>query len=131
MNYLALFVAAVAMMALGFVWYAKPVFGKAWMKLLGKKEEDMDKSGMPVVFLVMFVLTLVEVCVLSHVLDFAGAVSAVDGIRTGAWMWLGFVLPTMGSGYLFLKKSWKLFAIDAGYHLVGLALMGAILGVWR
>src|SRR5688572_1633570 len=43
MNYLAILVAAVAGMAVGFFWYG-PLFGKIWVKLSGFTKEDMEKA---------------------------------------------------------------------------------------
>ena len=47
-NYLAVLVAAIASIVLGFVWYG-PLFGKTWTQLMGfdkKKMDDMKKKGM-------------------------------------------------------------------------------------
>ncbi len=37
--WLAVVLAAVSSMVVGFIWYAKPVFGNRWMRLSGIKEE--------------------------------------------------------------------------------------------
>lgn len=37
----------------------------------------------------------------------------------------------MGITYLFERKSFKLFLINAGYHVVTFTIMGLILGVWK
>ena len=43
-NYLAVLVAGIVYFALGAVWYARPVFGKAWMEGVGKTEEQIKAS---------------------------------------------------------------------------------------
>ena len=43
-NWLALIVAAVSALAVGFVWYNPKVFGTAWMKEVGMTEEDAQKG---------------------------------------------------------------------------------------
>jgi len=40
-NFLAIFVAALAIIPIGFIWYNPNVFGNAWMKEIGKTPEDM------------------------------------------------------------------------------------------
>lgn len=54
-NFLALFVAALVPMALGFVWYHEKVFGKAWMAAAGMTEEKIKGGNMAVIFGVSFI----------------------------------------------------------------------------
>ena len=44
-NWLAVALAAVSSMVVGFIWYAKPVFGRRWMRLSGIREEDTQKGA--------------------------------------------------------------------------------------
>jgi hypothetical protein len=39
---------------------------------------------------------------------------------------LGFIVPAIGTNYLFGRKSGKLFAIDAGYWIAFYTAMGAV-----
>ena len=49
-NWLALIVAAISTLAVGFVWYNPKVFGTAWMKEVGMTEEDAQKGNMAMIF---------------------------------------------------------------------------------
>lgn len=49
-NFLALFVAALVPMALGFVWYHPKVFGNAWMKAAGMTDDKMKGGNMALIF---------------------------------------------------------------------------------
>lgn len=129
-NYLAVLVCAVSSMMIGFVWYSKAVFGVRWTKLTGISESDMKKVGVKVYGL-MFVASLVMAWILAHYIHYAEAFDVVNGVKTGIWAWIGFVIPTSLANHLFSKKPNQLYYIDAGYHLVNLMLMGAILSVWR
>jgi hypothetical protein len=42
---------------------------------------------------------------------------------------IGLMIPATGINYLFQRRSGKLFAIDAGHFLFGMAAMGAVF-VW-
>jgi len=44
-NYLAVLVAAIASMALGFLWYG-PLFGNQWKKLMGFTDKSMKAMKM-------------------------------------------------------------------------------------
>ena len=42
---------------------------------------------------------------------------------------VGFIVPAIGTNYLFGRKSGKLFAIDAGYWIAFYAAMGLVFGL--
>ncbi|MBI3957148.1 MAG: DUF1761 domain-containing protein [Candidatus Kerfeldbacteria bacterium] len=128
-NYLAVLVAGLSSMVVGAIWYAKPLFGNAWMRLEGMTEEKA-KQKMGVSYSGMFILALVLAYVLAHFVDYTNATTIGAGMTTGFWLWLGFVFTTKGASYLFGQKSMKLFFIDVGYHLVEILVMGAILASW-
>lgn len=133
MNYLAILVAAIATMVLGFLWYG-PLFGKPWMKLAGlttEKISEMKKKGMTKTYMVSMLASLIMAYVLSFFVSSVGADTAVAGTVVGLWVWVGFVATTMINDVLFLNKSVNLYSINTGYQLVSLLIMGAILGVWK
>ena len=49
-NFLAILVAAVVPMVLGFLWYNPALFGNAWMRESGMTEEKMKSGNMGVIF---------------------------------------------------------------------------------
>lgn len=125
-NLVAVALSGVSAMVLGSLWYG-PLFGQAWMKLVGISKEDVKKEKMSVLYGVMFVGALAEAYILSIFIHYAGAFTLINGAKTGLWAWLGFVAPVMLGNYLFAKRPLKLFKIDAGYALVNLLVMGAII----
>lgn len=135
-NYVAVLVAAVVNMVLGFIWYG-PLFGTQWMALSGFKKEDMDKAkakGMNKAYTIMTLGSLLMAYVLSHSLVFASTYTETAGVAAGFmvgfWTWLGFVAPVTVGTVLWDGKPWKLWFLNAGYYLVALVLMGIILAVW-
>ncbi len=48
-NYLAVLVAAIVGMVVGFIWYSPKVFGKMWMKLSGVNPKDKPVPERPCV----------------------------------------------------------------------------------
>ena len=131
-NYLAVLLCAVASMVIGFLWYG-PLFGKPWSKMTGMTKEKMDKAkeSMPTTYGLMFVSSLVMAYVLAHFVWYAapGSLTLFISVKTAVWAWLGFVATYAFSKFLFNaeKKTWALLVIDAGYYLVTLVVMGAIL----
>jgi cellulose synthase/poly-beta-1,6-N-acetylglucosamine synthase-like glycosyltransferase len=132
-NYLAVLVAAVVSMALGFAWYSPAVLGKQWMKEKGYTPEGLKKeqSQMGKWYGVSFVLSLLTAYLMWHVMvmsnAFFGNPMMQTGFTTAIFMWLGFVMPTQATATIFGNKNWKLFGIDTGYQLVSLILMAVVL----
>lgn len=137
LNYWAVLVAAAAAMVIGSIWYAQPVFGKAWMALVGMNP-DKAKKGAVAALTGMAVAALLTAYILAHFIEiaigspfFTNISPLMEGIYTAFWAWLGFVLTFAISGPLFAKSSWKLFWINVSNQLVTLLVMGAILGYWQ
>jgi hypothetical protein len=53
------------------------------------------------------------------------------GFYAGLFVWLGFVVPVLLNGIAFERKSFKVFAIGAGYQFLSLQAMAMILAFWR
>ena len=128
MNYLAVFVAALAGFGVGAVWYG--VFGKAWLDALGKTEDDIKGSGaaQALPFVTGLVADLVMAIMLAGLMGHLGNISIRGGLITGFFVWVGFVITTMGVNHAFSGASPKLTAIDGGHWLAVLLVMGAIIG---
>lgn len=129
-NFVAVLVAGVVAMAVGFLWYGPMLFGKQWMKLMGYTKESMEsaKKDMGKTYSVSFVLTLVIAYVLAHVMglsqSYYGYDAVMTGLTSGFWMWLGFVMPVQATDVLFGGKKWKLFGVNTGYQLASLLVRG-------
>ncbi len=139
-NWVAIFVSALVCFFLGWAWFSPLLFMKAWMKEIGMKEpskKDREKAmkGMwkPMIF--NFLALLVTAWVLTAVVQFAGGFLHMEGffhgVKSGFFVWLGFIAAPMLNIVLWERKSLKLYAILTGHHLVGLALMGGILAAWQ
>lgn len=131
-NYLAVIVAAVASMMIGFLWYG-PLFGKQWMQLMNfdkKKIGEAKKKGMGKIYALAFLTTLITSYVLAHFVDYVEAKTIADGIILGFWVWIGFLATTQIGSVFWEGKPVKLYLINTLHYLVALAVMAAILAVW-
>lgn len=131
-NYLAVLVAAASSMVIGFVWYHPAVFGKQWMKAMGKSESQLKKeaASKPYMYPAMFVASLVMSYVLAHIVFYTESVTFMDGALAGFWAWLGFVVTTAFTDVLFENKSQQLYMLKIGFYLVTMVVMGGILAMW-
>ncbi len=124
--------AAIASFLIGWIWYG-PLFGKMWRHLIGLSLEDMKKMKLsPLIASLGGVVTaLLMAYVLAHGIAFGNAylgTEGVEGALQGAfWYWIGFAVPLTSGAFLWEGKSWKLWALNAGYYLVALMAMGFVL----
>ena len=124
-GYIAILVAAVASMVIGYIWYG-PLFGKKWMGLMGMKSMA-PKGNMAMSYVISYIGAVIMAYVLSVFIGYAGAATYTDGAMIGFWAWLGFVATTQLGKRLWEGKPWELYILDTVHYLVSFAAMGAIL----
>ncbi len=130
-NYLAVSIATLAGFGLGAVWYM--TLGKAWMAAMGKTEADLaPTSGMAKLmpFIISLVALFVMAWMLAGLMGHLGQVSIRGGVMTGLFVWLGFVITTMGVNHAFGAAKPMLTLIDGGHWLAVLLIQGAVIGAF-
>jgi hypothetical protein len=131
-NYWAVLLAAVSTMVVGSIWYAKPVFGRVWMKLAGIDEKKASQGAAKALSLT-FLLSLLTAYVLAHVTylahSFFGNSFFQDAVSTAFWVWLGFVLTRLTTHALFEQRPTKLNLLAVGNELVTIMVMGVVIGL--
>jgi hypothetical protein len=134
-NYIAILVAGVVSMALGFFWYSPMILGKPWMKLMGYTEKSITQAQkeMGKMYILSFLAVLVSGYVLSHVMalseNFYGEGPVTAGMSTAFFMWFGFIAPIQLTDVIFGNKPWMLYAINTSYQLLSMLAMGVIIAI--
>ena len=148
---LVILAAAVAHFILGAIWYSKSLFGKPWLALLGKsedqcKEEMKNIKPMVVTFFCYVASATVLFGLIKAVrhgicepgvkcLGMNGSCvvapgSFLCGMVIAIAVYMGISGAVTLSNYMFEGKSLKLYFLNFFYNLIGFALMGAILGTY-
>jgi hypothetical protein len=136
-NWIAIAVAVVANFVLGFIWYT-PLFGKRWGKEMGY---DMNQKPPSSELMKGMVFMVIGNFFMAYV--FAHNILAWDprswgqeaslespvmrAMMAAIFTWLGFFFPVDLGRVAWERKSWTLFFIDTGYHLLSLILVALIL----
>jgi hypothetical protein len=118
-------IALVVFFMLGGLWYSPVLFAKPWMAALGKNKSDLSGGGKSMFF--ALIPNLVMILAMAYFVHVTSTRGAWRGFYLGLKLGLGFIAAQSVLNNFFQKASWKLVAIDAGYAVVGLALVGAIL----
>ena len=157
-NFLAVLVAAVSALVVGFIWYNPKTFGNAWMKSAGLTEDQLKGGSMAKIFgLALLFAIMLAFSLQGMTIHQMGAFSMVggdvenalpsyqafmddygDAFRSfkhgalhGALAGVFIALPLIGTNALFERKGAKYIFINSGYWIVTLAVMGAIICGWR
>ncbi|MDG1730496.1 MAG: DUF1761 domain-containing protein [Algibacter sp.] len=158
LNFPAILVAAVSALVVGFIWYNPKVFGNTWMKEAGMTDEAIKGGNMSKIFILAFIFAvLLAMTMMQMSIHQTGALSLIggdaskalpsytafmadygDAFRTykhgalhGVLAGFFVALPIIGTNALFERKSGKYIVINAGYWVVTLGIMGAIVCGWK
>ena len=126
----AMLAAAIIRFVVGGLWFSPFAFAEPWRRLVGLTAEQM-KATMSKAIAADVVASLLMAWVLAHSVVYAGATTLGLGAAVGFFNWLGFIAVIQFTTVLYEQRSLKLFAIQSGFNLVSLLLMGALLAAWR
>jgi hypothetical protein len=131
LNWLHLFVAAIAYFLLGAIWYSF-LFQKSWIRYHNIDTSNPEaKKGAGVIMLIGFIWTFIIVAAIAILASkmplYGGVLSGIKlGLTTGILSALAISMT-----YLYLKKSVNLHLIDGLYHVAGQIIAAIILVVWK
>lgn len=133
LNWPAIAVAALAYFVLGALWYSKILFAKRWIADLKIDVNNPDaKKGMGMMFggsLVLMFVQCLAIAVLANKLEIIGG-CWMSGVKLGAVTGGCFCAAAVGVNYLYEKKPFSLFLINAGYAIVGNIIAAIIICSW-
>jgi len=127
-NLLAVVAAAIAVMAVGALWYTPFLFGKSWMRAMKKKPEDLTDAGKAMATAAF--ANLIMTFFLAWVIKLSGDMTFGSGMLTGFWLWLGFVATSHLVITVYENRAMPLFNIFVSQMLVAMMIAGGILAVW-
>ncbi len=127
MQFISVIIAALACYAFGAVYYMS--LSKQWMKAAGLSETDVN-NGNKTPYIIAAIVALIATGMLRHIL----AMSGIEGVGKSALTGFGIGLFMIG-GWIFLNNGYEgkpvqLSIINTGYASLGLAVSGAILGLF-
>lgn len=130
-NYFAIATSAVVSLLLSFVWFMV-LFFKPYAEALGKTKEQMDKGPTTIeASIIQLVGNFVLAFVLAWLMKKLGYTTLMEGIKFGAFIWVGFVAAVLAPMYAFQAYSFAFFLMTSGSVLLTLLASGAILGAWQ
>lgn len=132
-NWLAVALAAVSSMVVGAIWYAKPVFGRRWMRLSGITDADTQKGAAPaliITFIVSFFTAAVLAGSAAIAQHFYEGDFLLNAVLTSIILWIGFTASRMLTHDLFDRRPASLTTLNLAHELVTVVVMGVIIGLF-
>ena len=125
--------AAAAVFVVGALWYSPLVLGRQWVAAHGYTEEKIRemRASAGRAYLVSFVCYVVMAAAVSVLVMRIGVTSLKGGLKLGLFLGVGFAATLGLTANMFSEKKLSTWMIDAGYQIVYMMVMGAILAVWR
>ena len=128
LSLLTILVAAIMGFVVGGIWYG-PIMGQRWLVAVGLTEADVQNGSMPMIYGFAFVLSLIASAMLAWLLSAFANLEVFEKILVALGIAAGFIVPAIGTNYLFSQKSRGLFLIDATYWLLFYLAMGTVHGL--
>ena len=124
---LAVIVAGLSGFVVGGLWYG-PLFSKPWMTANNFTLDDLKRDFSPIkAYGTALVCSLVAAYALAAVLG--SGIDPMNGAWIGLLVGLAWVATSFATSYAFERRSNTLLMINAGYHVIEFAVMGAIIGL--
>lgn len=127
-NIWAVLVAGVAYYILGFLWYSPFLFGKAWMKSLGKTQDELSFG--PKELIGSIIVALIIPLIVAFILELICTWDLIIAVLVSILVFVVMACIMLNS-YLYGGMNIKTFLINSGYQICGLLLIGLIIGLWK
>jgi len=132
LNWMAILAAAIASFLFEALWFT--LFMNPWLTGVGRSREWLMTTSIispALQYLTAFLCSVIAAVILTIAIQATGEQTARRGILCAALIWLGFVATSWAKEYVFEVRTLQIFAINAGYFLFDLMIMGAIVGAWK
>ena len=126
-NWVAVLIVVVFSMVLGMIWYG-PIFGKLWLKLIGKTADEV--SGGAGMYVGSALLALVAAYVFAVIVISIGIDTVGGGILAALVVWIGVGASTGLNASLFNETKMGVWLLNASYELIIFVGAGVLYTAW-
>ena len=130
-NPAAIAVATLIYFFLGAAWFT--TFMNPWLAGVGRTMAELKASGVPpwLGYVVALVMAVILATAISWIIQATGPQTAARGAIDRCGSMAGICLHHMGHGICLRSPRHSILAINTGYPLVGMLIMGLVIGAWR
>ncbi|MGE0232913.1 MAG: DUF1761 domain-containing protein [Flavobacteriaceae bacterium] len=130
-NYLAVFLAAVASFVFGAIWYM--ALSRQWQRAAGLEGRLPGRKGFAAAL--PFIISFVGELIMAHVLagavgHLSAGVTLTNALISALILWAGFVATTTTIAHRYQMAPWSLTFIDGGHWLGVMLVQGLVIGLF-
>lgn len=132
-NWLAVFIAALASISLGAIWYGL-LFRNAWLRAVGLTAQEIRSGYLIKVIgssLIMGLVVSTGMAVLLESYWISAEKNIAAGASLGVLCGIFFLFPSISMSYILARRPISLVLIDAFFYLLAYTCIGVIVGAWR
>ena len=127
-NWIAVVLCAIFSLLFGALWYG-PLFGKFWLKVIGKKQDEIQRSAS--MYILPFLAGLISAYILAVLIEGLAITLWWQGMLMGVIVWIGIGATatfTTGTFEDSPRGAWMLFLL---YQFIVYAVEGIVFVVWK
>ncbi|GAA3583002.1 DUF1761 domain-containing protein [Snuella lapsa] len=129
-NYIAVFVTALVIQFIGFLWYSPLLFGAKWMKLLKTNPKEVKAMGKTPHLLALITAFFMSF-MMAFIILWTGTNNIFSAIGLATLIWFGVTLPDSIPHYKFAKIPLGILILDIFHTLSMLITSALILTLWK
>jgi len=133
-NIVAVLLATVASMLVGWIWYAPPVVRRYWMKVVGHDEQSIKSASSAPIIVTIVVVNFMTASVLAGAAaiaqNFYGGSFLANTVVSTLILWVGFTAARMVTHDAFDRRPAGITVLNLAHELVTLTVMALIIGVF-
>jgi hypothetical protein len=114
-------------MILGTLWYG-PLFGKLWLRMIGKKAEEMNSN--PAMYIITLITAFAGSLVLAILVNSLGISTWFWGLVAGAVVWVGIGFTGLVSTSIFNETKFGVVLLFGIYQLIVYLAEGLVFAIW-
>jgi hypothetical protein len=134
-NWLAVVVAGLAALVIGFVWYLPPTFGTRWAGFVKRytrlSDADLLPSNIPLTMGLWLLGFIANAFALAVLIRGIGIHNLGDGLLLGVVVWAGLGLTISSWPVIHAKQPPGLWLVNGAAYLVMQIVMAVILTLWQ
>lgn len=128
-NIFSILVAALAYMVIGAIWYSPFLFGTLWMEEMNFSPDKMDDQKKAMSFsAIVAVVLAIGLAFIANTFTFTTVDQALEA---GVLLWATLTAAPMATDVIFQKQPFKVYVVNAAYHLVAILCMLIIIVSWQ
>lgn len=130
-NIWAVLVGFVSNMLIGALWYSPLLFGNIWLKLIGKRMDDISKENSNKSMMLSVIPGVLLSVLMAVLLSFIDPRTVLDAIVIASLVSVGFIGFSALNLVIYEGRSFKLLLVNVGYSVVSLNVLAVILTLWK